>query len=297
MASPLSFLWLEITGRCQLDCVHCYADSGPRGSHGNMTMADWCRVIEEAKALGIEMVQFIGGEPTTHPDLRRLVEHALTQGIEVEVYSNLLHIRPELWDTFTRSGVRLATSYYADNAAQHEAITKRRGSRTRTKNNIIEALRRSIPLRVGIVDVHDGQRVDQARAELTALGVTEIGYDRLRQVGRGVHDQTADISQLCGHCASGVLAVSPEGAVWPCVFFRWLPVGNVREQSLADIVAGDRCQGVRDELAEHFQLAPVGACDPKCEPYTAGCHPECNPSCSPRCNPISCRPNCLPPRR
>ncbi|MGH3758578.1 hypothetical protein [Actinophytocola sp.] len=31
--------------------------------------------------------------------------------------------------------------------------------------------------------------------------------------------------------------MSPEGAVWPCVFSRWLPVGNVREQSLG----GDRC--------------------------------------------------------
>ena len=27
----VSFVWLEITGRCQLECVHCYADFGPRG--------------------------------------------------------------------------------------------------------------------------------------------------------------------------------------------------------------------------------------------------------------------------
>lgn len=262
-----------------------------------MTPSDWHRVIDESTTLGIEMVQFIGGEPTMHPDLPRFVDHALGRGIEVEVYSNLVHVRPELWETFTLPGVRLATSYYADNVMQHEAITKRRGSHARTKSNIIEALRRSIPLRVGIVDVHDDQRVDEARDELASLGVQEIGYDRLRQVGRGVHTQAADVSQLCGNCASGVLAVSPEGAVWPCVFSRWLPVGNVHEQSLAEIVAGDQCQGVRAELAEHFQLAPVGACDPRCEPYSAGCHPECNPSCSPRRNPIACRPNCLPPKR
>lgn len=297
MAAALSFLWLEITAKCQLGCAHCYADSGPKGTHGVMSRADWRRVIEEAAKSGVQMVQFIGGEPTLHRDLPNLVEHALACGVEVEVYSNLVHVRPELWETFTRPGVRLATSYYADNATQHETITKRRGSHARTKRNIIEALRRSIPLRVGIVDVHDGQRVDQARAELASLGVEDIEYDRLRQVGRGVRDQAADVNQLCGNCASGVLAVSPQGAVWPCVFSRWLPVGNVREQPLAEIVAGERCQGVRDELAEHFQQSPVGRCDPKCEPYTAGCHPECNPSCSPRCSPISCRPNCLPPKR
>lgn len=32
--APLRFLWLEITGRCQLACAHCYADSGPTGTHG-----------------------------------------------------------------------------------------------------------------------------------------------------------------------------------------------------------------------------------------------------------------------
>lgn len=298
MASPLSFLWLEITGKCQLGCAHCYADSGPQGSHGDMTMTDWCRVIDEAKPLGIEMVQFIGGEPTMHPDLPRLVDYALAREIAVEVYSNLVHVRPELWETFTRPGVRLATSYYADDASQHEAITKRRGSHARTKRNIIEALRRSIPLRVGIVDVHDDQRVDQARAELSSLGVMEIGYDRLRQVGRGIRTQQANVNQLCGNCASGVLAVSPQGAVWPCVFSRWLPVGNVRNQSLAEIVTGDQCQGVRNELAEHFEQVPIAKCEPKwCDPYDAGCHPECNPSCSPQCNPTKCRPNCLPPRR
>lgn len=52
-----SFLWLEITGRCQLACVHCYAESGPAGSHGLMTKADWLRVLDEAAEIGVEMVQ------------------------------------------------------------------------------------------------------------------------------------------------------------------------------------------------------------------------------------------------
>jgi len=293
----LSFLWLEITGNCQLQCTHCYAESGPHQNHGSMSRSDWLRVIDEAATLGVEMVQFIGGEPTLNPALPNLVEHALSRGVDVEIYSNLVHVRSHLWETLTRPGVRLATSYYTDDATQHESITTRRGSHTRTKNNMIEALRRDIPLRVGIVDLHDGQRVEQARAELASMGVVDVDVDRLRQVGRGIRDQKADATQLCGHCASGVLAVSPDGAVWPCVFSRWLPVGDVRESSLADIVAGERFQDARAELASQFRRAPDAACDPKCEPYTAGCHPECNPSCSPRCDPVSCRPNCLPPRR
>jgi MoaA/NifB/PqqE/SkfB family radical SAM enzyme len=74
--TPLRFAWLEITGKCQLSCAHCYAESGPTGTHGAMSGADWHRVIDQAADLGVRMVQFIGGEPTLHPDLPELVDHA-----------------------------------------------------------------------------------------------------------------------------------------------------------------------------------------------------------------------------
>ena len=84
-----SFLWLEITGKCQLECVHCYAGSSPRGTHGEMVFDDWKRVISEAADAGVQHVQFIGGEPTLHPHLDELVDHALGARLRVEVgYSN-----------------------------------------------------------------------------------------------------------------------------------------------------------------------------------------------------------------
>jgi MoaA/NifB/PqqE/SkfB family radical SAM enzyme len=224
----------------------------------------------------------------------------LSHGIDVEVYSNLVHIRPRLWETLARPGVRLATSYYSADPTRHEMVTGRLGSHARTTRNIIEALNRSIPLRVGIVNVHDALNVQQARAELESLGVVEIGVDRLRRVGRGARSGAAlSIGQLCGNCASEVLAVASDGMVWPCVFARWLPMGNVREKSLRAVVASSCYRGVRDELADSFRdrTSNLATCEPKCEPYTAGCHPDCNPACSPRCDPVSCRPNCLPPRR
>jgi MoaA/NifB/PqqE/SkfB family radical SAM enzyme len=69
----LRFLSLEITGRCQLTCPsHCYAQAGPTRDHGSMTGDDWHRVLDEAVVLGTTTVEFIGGEPTRHPDFTRL---------------------------------------------------------------------------------------------------------------------------------------------------------------------------------------------------------------------------------
>ncbi|HEY3958297.1 MAG TPA: radical SAM/SPASM domain-containing protein [Streptosporangiaceae bacterium] len=258
-AAP-GFLWLEITGKCPLQCSHCYAESGPVGTHGPMTAGDWRSVIGQAAAVGVCTVQFIGGEPTLHPQFADLLRHAIDSGLAVEVYTNLLHVKDAWWELFSRLGVSLATSYYSDSARQHEAITRRRGSHARTRANITEAVRRGIPLRAGIIALDDRQRVDQARAELEDIGVRSIGVDHLRQVGRGSGTQIPSVSQLCGNCGHGVAAISPAGDVWPCVFARQMTAGNVLGAPLADILEG---QAMADAVAMIAGTRPgPGMCTP-----------------------------------
>ncbi|MDX8146146.1 radical SAM protein [Lentzea sp. BCCO 10_0061] len=279
--TDLRFAWLEITGKCQLSCTHCYAESGPRGDEGVLRTRDWFRTIDDVAELGAHSIQFIGGEPTLHPDLPEFVDRALTAGLEVEVFSNLVHISPRLWDTFSRPGVRLATSYYSDTASQHEAITRRRGSHARTRANIAEALRRDIPLRAGVIDVSSSERIGlqrtrAAQADLSSLGVSKVGIDRLRRIGRGANaspgsdqpssDQPSS-DQLCGRCGHGAVAISPSGDVWPCVFARRIQLGNILDTDLATILST-------------AQLTPSITAGPSCWPQGGG----------------SCAPNDDPPR-
>lgn len=282
----MSFLWLELTGLCNLSCRHCYAGSGPDGTHGAMSVGEWFSVIDQAADMGVSMIQLIGGEPTLHPAFPDLLRYAVDSGLAVEVYSNLSRVKPEWWEIFSHPDVSLATSYYSDMPAEHDAITRRRGSHSRTLANIKEALARNIPLRVGIVDTGNGQRAGQARAELESVGVTSIGIDRERRLGRAATASEPDASQLCGKCGDGCLAISPEGTVWPCVFSRWLPVGNVRQTRLADIAAGQALADTMTGLREVFE--PDRPCVPKM------CDPQCGPNCSPTCNPQSCKPICRP---
>jgi MoaA/NifB/PqqE/SkfB family radical SAM enzyme len=300
----VSFVWLEITGKCQLQCTHCYAESGPTGTHGSMTTDDWKRVIEEISDLGVNMVQFIGGEPTQHPDLVALTRHALSFGLQVEIYSNLVNVTDDLWKLFRTRGVCLATSYYSDDPEQHARITQAANSHRLTTANIANVVRQGIPLRVGIVGVDDNQRVNEAEKLLKKLGVTDIGYDGLRQVGRGIRDQNASIDQLCGNCAKSVLAISPTGDVWPCVFSRWLPVGNVRVQSLSEVLASAAIAETRRTLQTAFESRIEGKelCKPRiCRPADL-CKPDrqCDPDCTPHepspnprgaCDPV---PTCEP---
>ncbi|MGP4092912.1 radical SAM/SPASM domain-containing protein [Nonomuraea sp. KM90] len=291
MTSPappaLDFMWLEITGKCQLECRHCYNESGPKGTDGSMGYSDWIAAIDQAAALGVSMVQFIGGEPTLYAGLPGLLTRALSVGMEVEVYSNLVHVRPQMWELFSQPRVRLATSYYSDNAAQHRQITGR-PSLPRTRANIARAVEAGIPLRVGIIDLGDEQRIEQAHADLTSLGVTNIGTDRMRLLGRAAHGG-CDVSELCGRCGDGIAAILPDGTIAPCPLARWLTAGNVTKDSLAELAPR-----VRSIAASQIGPAHPDACRPPCEPQ---CTPGCNPSvdepgggdgCTPKQN---CQPN------
>ncbi|MFF8369056.1 radical SAM protein [Streptomyces lydicus] len=277
-------LWLDLTRKCQLACSHCYNESGPRGTHGTMTREDWLSVLDQAAACGIERIQFIGGEPTMHPHFAELVDHALNVGLHVEVYSNLVHVSNECWEVFQRKGLSLATSYYSDKAEQHNEVTGR-PSHARTRGNIERAVGLGIPLRVGIVDGGNGQRVDEARQHLEGMGVTRISVDHVRLFGRGAEGQAPDASGLCGRCGTGRAVISPTGEVAPCVFSTWMGVGNVREAPLASILSGT----AMSEATESIRTAVGRGGDEdddsgSCDPVGDG---ECSPgypssSCSPR---------------
>ncbi|MFI6337855.1 radical SAM/SPASM domain-containing protein [Streptomyces sp. NPDC050535] len=267
-------LELEITGTCQAACSHCFADSGPTVAHGSMTGEDWKRVISEASELGVALVQFIGGEPTLRPDLQELLTHALRRGLAVEVFSNLMHVRREMWDVFALPGVSLGTSYYSDRADEHDRITKVRGSHRRTRDNIVTAIGRGIPVRAGIVHVLDEQRVEEAEAELRLMGVQHISIDRTRAFGRGAAGKVPDPSELCGRCTRGRAAVMPNGDLTGCVMSRAWPAGNVREQPLGAILTGSG-------WADIVRMVP--------EPVTGACGPDdsgdCDPANTPACDP------------
>lgn len=277
--------WLDLTRKCQLNCLHCYNDSGPRGGHGTMTRADWIRVLEELAALGTRHVQLIGGEPTLHPDAPELVTRALDLGLTAEVYSNLVAINRRWWELLRRERVSAATSYYSDQAGQHDAITGR-ASHARTRANIAKALRMGVPLRVGIVDCGESQRVEQARAELERMGVTRIRVDRSRPFGRASGEQEPCMSGLCGRCGTGRAAITPDGTVSPCVFSTWLTAGNVREAPLGTILSGPAMTGHNEAIRAEVGRGGNGDGDNGCDP---GCDPEssCNPGypgseCPPR---------------
>ncbi|WP_323183510.1 SPASM domain-containing protein [Streptomyces sp. NBC_00091] len=169
----------------------------------------------------------------------------------------------------------LGTSYYSDVPEQHDKITGREGSYVRTRANIREAVRRGIPLRVGIVDILPRQRVAEGRAELEFIGVKHINTDRVRAVGRAaLPGQKPTLDEMCGRCTRGRAAILPNGDLAGCVLSRDFPAGNVRETRLAELLGGKAWT----ELAASIPPLRADACPPN---DSGDCDPASQTACDP----------------
>jgi MoaA/NifB/PqqE/SkfB family radical SAM enzyme len=327
----LDFLWLELTNRCNLQCIHCYTESSPySGDSDVLTAADYVRLMHEAYDLGCRKLQFIGGEPQLNPDFHSLLVTAKEIGFDfIEVFTNLTHLSEATLSFAAVNGIHFATSVYSDTAEQHDAITKVRSSHARTVENIKQLSDQGIVTRAATIVIdQDRASVDRTRQYLTSLGVSHVRSGKLREFGRGedLLERPACLDGLCGHCWAGKLCISPDGAAFPCVVARQWPVGNVLEQSLAEIVAGrslkDTRQTIFDEvwlprraanlLQAHDGTAPNMAAGPKdpdhkekspgpyhdCLPCPQTCQPDWQwPECPQSCDPFPatvCDPTPLP---
>ncbi len=77
------------TRRCNLNCVHCYMDSGACSDiEGELTTAEARAMIEDLAAFGAPVLLFSGGEPLMREDIFELAQYAKELGIRPVVSTN-----------------------------------------------------------------------------------------------------------------------------------------------------------------------------------------------------------------
>jgi len=302
--ATLDFLWVELTNRCNLQCTHCYSESSPySGTKDVLTSEDYLHLIDESFALGCRQIQFIGGEPTLNRSLPTFIKRASTVGYElIEVFTNLVSVSDALLKTFAKHRVSVATSFYSSKSFTHDLITRSVGSFARTTRNIERVLGAKIPLRVSVIgmDANAGE-YEATVGLLKQMGVKDISYDQVRGFGRAQPQSACDMGDLCGQCATSVLAIGPDGVVAPCIMSKQWAVGSLLKESLSEIAKSAKLLNTRHQISR-AKATIQAECQPVCGPNRQQCGPECGPSkqCSP-CGPNAghkCTPNsfCSPGR-
>ncbi|MDT4288079.1 arsenosugar biosynthesis radical SAM protein ArsS [Methylomonas sp. MO1] len=98
---PLEILQINLGYRCNLSCVHCHVNAGPKRTE-MMSRETIDQVLALAETANIHTLDLTGGAPEMHADFRYLVRAARDRGIEVIDRCNLTILEdPEYADLAT----------------------------------------------------------------------------------------------------------------------------------------------------------------------------------------------------
>lgn len=95
----------NITRKCNLRCLHCYADADASAAREEAGADEAKQLIDELAEFGIPVLLFSGGEPLTRPDLPELAAYASKAGLRTVVSTNGTLITPEVAQALQNAGV------------------------------------------------------------------------------------------------------------------------------------------------------------------------------------------------
>ncbi len=252
LGTGLGMLFIELTSRCNEQCIHCYADSSPEREE-MLPPALVKEMIDQACALGQPFIQFTGGDPLIHPDLIELVAYAHGKTIPgIEIYTNGLLLHAPLLKELVPFAPRLCFSLYSCDADTHDTITQVPGSMERTLTAIRRTQATGLEVRIGIALMQQNAATLPATVEFLhkKLGIDEqnIRIDPVHGTGRGSAVEPArdiriehtapphDSSFQHEQARTGKLAIAANGDIYPCIFSRNHLLGNLNEASLPEIL-------------------------------------------------------------
>ena len=186
---------LALTYRCNNDCAHCYNVEHPSltaarsfDGAGELTTANWKRMLDKAWDLGIPHIIFTGGEPTLRDDLPELVAHAEKNGQITGLNTNARRLSdPGYVEKLVTAGLdHIQITVESNDAGVHDLMTGARGAFSQTIKGLKNAL--ASPLYVMTNTTMLRTNADTIPATLDFLadtGVSTVGLNALIHSGRG----------------------------------------------------------------------------------------------------------------
>ena len=84
--SPFLVVW-DFTHQCNLNCRHCYSDSGA-SREAELSTEEALGVLDQLSEAGVTALAFSGGEPLVRKDFFQVANHAVKRGLYVSVATN-----------------------------------------------------------------------------------------------------------------------------------------------------------------------------------------------------------------
>ena len=149
--SPLlSSLDVELTERCNNNCIHCYINlpsNDLAAKKRELSTEDIKEILKEASSLGCLKVRFTGGEPLLRGDFEELYLFTRRLGLKVLIFTNATLITSRLVELFSRIPPleKIEITVYGMKRKSYETVTRTPGSFEAAWRGMNLLLERRIP--------------------------------------------------------------------------------------------------------------------------------------------------------
>lgn len=301
LMAPVNVTW-EVTYSCNLSCVHCLSDSGPK-RNGELTTQQCRQVIDEMAKNRVFQFSIGGGEPFSRPDFLDLMEYANEKGIVTCISTNGTLINDEVAKRLDRNLVYIQVSLDGATPESNDAI-RGSGSFHRAVHALECLAKREIEVSINTVLTRlSFSGLDDLASLARSLGA-KFRVSRFRPSGRGkkswrdlnvsksqmlefsnwlsdhknvsTGDSFFSVTQedrkslglnMCGACKM-TCCVSPKGEIYPCAFLQEneFLAGRLPEEAFAPIWKNS-------PVFESFRELEIKSCE-SCDRFDM-CHGGC----------------------
>jgi radical SAM protein with 4Fe4S-binding SPASM domain len=131
---------IELTRRCNLDCVHCSVKDAGAETDEWFTQDRFRMLLRELAGLGVFHVNITGGEPFARPDAAEMLKIVFDENFYLSLQTNGTLLRDEDFELLEGNAKRIrqiGVSLYGTKPPAHEAITRVPGSHALTTSAIL----------------------------------------------------------------------------------------------------------------------------------------------------------------
>lgn len=189
----ISVLFWNLTLRCNLRCIHCYANATLEKSPYELSKAEIFQTVDDLRQIGLPVVILSGGEPVLHEDIYEISKYMNDSGIRVTLSSNGTLINEETAFKLAESGVKyvgISLDGYGD---RNDSFRGVKGAFERAVKGIVNVkeagMMSGIRFTVTRYNVDDLPRVFELGKE---LGVERFCVYHLVPAGRSSREQDID---------------------------------------------------------------------------------------------------------
>jgi radical SAM protein with 4Fe4S-binding SPASM domain len=192
--APFLVVW-DFTHKCNLNCKHCYSNSG-QALEAELRTEEALDVVEQLADFGVTALAFSGGEPLSRSDFFEVAQHAVNNGLYVSVATNGTLLTKENVKRLKKAGINyVEISIDGASAETHDSFRGVAGAFNNAIKGLENCVKEELCACIATTATKNNLKEIPAIVDLAEkIGAERFTYFNFIPTGRGKELYDQDIS-------------------------------------------------------------------------------------------------------